>query len=141
MKSISPHLIYETFAFSDPNSLSTVNYRQLMLDTIFIPCPTGWWNLDSFRVYEALECGCIPIVEKQPLDYFRKFFPDHPFIAVDSWDQAPQQIKLLMDNPAELENAASNAISGGKIQKNHKKNRDGFSESVDVSCITYCQKA
>ena len=56
-----------------------------------------------FPRLQALQGECIPIVEKQPLDYFRKFFPDHPFIAVDSWYQASQQINLLLANPSELE--------------------------------------
>ena len=50
LESVPSHFIYETFAFGDPNSLSTVDYRQLMLDTIFIPCPTdgGIWILSAF---------------------------------------------------------------------------------------------
>ncbi len=105
LKSVCPYYIYETFAWgsNDPNALGVLAYRDMMLDTIFVPSPTGWWNLDSFRLCEALECGCIPIVERQPIDYFGKFFGDHPFMVVDSWDQAPALMNALINDPVGLE--------------------------------------
>jgi hypothetical protein len=58
--------------------LNIEDYAQLLSETIFAPCPAGWENLDSFRVCEALEAGCIPIVERRPFyDYFRHLFGDH----------------------------------------------------------------
>lgn len=93
--------IHETFDWGDRDSkaLNVAEYRNLLLDTIFAPCPAGWWNLDTFRVYEALECGCIPIVENKPLDYFGKFLGQHPFLVVSSWEEAPKLMKELLDNP------------------------------------------
>jgi len=103
MKRISKYHLHEIFKWADPKSLPVDAYQALLLNTIFVPCPTGWCNLDSFRVYEALECGCIPIVEKKPLDYFSLYFGKHPFLVVDSWDQAPGFINALLANPAQLE--------------------------------------
>lgn len=103
LKSIPNHFIHEIFIWRDHNSLSTADYRDLMLKSYFIPSPMGYCNLDSFRIYEALECGCIPIVEKTPYDYFKLYYGDHPFISVNSWDEAVPQIKELLDNPIELE--------------------------------------
>jgi hypothetical protein len=87
----------------DPKSLTVAECRELMLQTIFVPCPGGWTNMDSFRVYEALECGCIPIVETFPHDYFRNFFPDHPFLTVASWEEASDLIQSYLDDPQALE--------------------------------------
>lgn len=103
MKVFPQYYIHEIHAWADSNSLNTSQYRDLLLNTLFVPCPSGWCNLDSYRVYEALECGCIPIVEKFPQDYFSNFFGNHPFIAVDSWDQAPAQIAPLLADPILLE--------------------------------------
>jgi hypothetical protein len=84
--------------------LTIADYVQLKSETIFVPCPTGWENLDSFRVGEALEAGCIPIVERRPLyDYFRRLFGEHPMITVSSWSEAPGIIAELRSDPAELE--------------------------------------
>lgn len=103
MKSINPHYIHEIFNFGDPKSLPMDKYTNMLLNSIFAPCPTGWWNLDSYRVYEALECGCIPIVEKKPLDYFGHYFGDHPFITINSWLEVPKIINALLADPVRLE--------------------------------------
>jgi hypothetical protein len=108
MKKIPGYSIYQTHQFGDPNALTAETYRDLLLKSIFVPCPRGWWNLDSFRVYEALECGCIPIVEKTPLDYFSKFLGNHPFLSIGSWDEAPLFIESLLANPSRLEELRSN---------------------------------
>ncbi len=103
LQTIPHYYIHPIDYFAAPNSLPVDAYQNLLLNTIFVPCPTGYWNLDSFRVYEALECGCIPIVEKNPIDYFHLQFGDHPFLAVDSWDEATHIIRDLLCNPIELE--------------------------------------
>lgn len=103
LKQVPNFYVHETFAWADPSSLPVDKYQGLLLDTVFAPCPVGWWNLDSFRVYEALECGCIPIVEKQPIDYFALYYGPHPFLTVDSWDQAPILMNELISNPSLLE--------------------------------------
>lgn len=103
MEQIPNYFIHKIPTWGAPNSLPVDAYRNLLLKTIFVPCPRGNWNLDSFRVYEALECGCIPIVEKNPIDYFKKYFGNHPFVAVDTWDQAPKLINELLANPTLLE--------------------------------------
>lgn len=44
------------------DSLSTEAYRNILLKTLYVPNGTGNSSLDCFRVWEALEAGCIPIV-------------------------------------------------------------------------------
>ncbi len=103
MKTIPQYFFFETFKWSDPNALPVGDYRDVLLESVFVPCPKGWWNLDSFRLSEALECGCIPIVEKDPFDYFARFFGEYPFLSVSSWNEAPAMMKQLLDKPEELE--------------------------------------
>lgn len=103
LKQVPQYYIHEIYTWADTRSLGTNEYQNLLLESIFVPCGRGYWNIDSFRPSEALECGCIPIVEKFPLDYFKKFLGDHPFIAVDSWDQASVEMKQLLGNPVALE--------------------------------------
>jgi hypothetical protein len=75
-----------------------------MSETIFAPCPAGWENLDSFRVCEALEAGCIPIVERRPFyDYFRHVFGDHPMLTVADWSEAPALIAGLSKDRGALD--------------------------------------
>ena len=84
-------------------ALASEQYRDLLLDSIFVPCPKGNWNIDSFRVTESLECGCIPIVETHPFDYYAKLLGSHPFPSVYTWDEAPALIAQLLANPEKLE--------------------------------------
>ena len=84
--------------------LAIADYAELMSETVFAPCPAGWQNLDSFRVCEALEAGCIPIVERRAsYDYFRHLFGEHPMIAVSDWTEAPAAIAELQADPNTLE--------------------------------------
>lgn len=103
MKGVPNGHIHETFTWNDPNALSVDQYRDLLLNTIFVPCGTGWVNLDTYRLYESLECGCIPIVENQPFDYFHEFLGENPFITVSSWDDAPDILNGLLSDPKKLE--------------------------------------
>lgn len=105
MKKVPRYFFHETFDWgrADKKSLTVSECRELMLDTIFVPCPGGWANMDSFRVYEALECGCIPIVENFPSEYFRSFFPDHPFITINSWKEAVDIVKTYLSDTDALE--------------------------------------
>ncbi len=84
--------------------LAIADYARLMSDALFAPCPAGWENLDSFRVCEAFEAGCIPIVEKRAAyDYFRHLMGDNPALAVERWSEAPQLIRTMMENSVALE--------------------------------------
>lgn len=103
MKKVPDYHIHEIYGWNDSRSLPVDAYQELLLQSTFIPCPTGNWNLDSFRVYEALECGCIPIVERKPIDYFSHLFGAHPFMVIDSWDEAPELINNLVKDPEKLE--------------------------------------
>lgn len=82
--------------FGAAESLDTNSYRTMMENSLFIPCPQGFVNLDSFRVYEALEAGCIPIVERRPnFDYFEGLLGRYPFPSVYDWREAGSLIDHL----------------------------------------------
>jgi len=66
-----------------------------MDDSIFVPCPAGWQNLESFRTWEALEAGCIPIVERRPqFDYYAALCEDYPFPSVTDWAEAAPVLEM-----------------------------------------------
>lgn len=88
-----------------PREMSRV-YR----DSIFVPCPRGAIIVDSFRVTEALEAGCIPIVERA--NYWSKMYgSDFPAIQIDNWFDASQIIKGLMNDKIRLENLRLNCYN------------------------------
>jgi hypothetical protein len=128
MQIIPNYYFHQTFDFWDVNALRVSDYRDVLLKSIFVPCPTGYWNLDSFRVYEALECGCIPIVEKTPLNYFELFFGEVPFPCVSSWDEAQGLISALLNYPDEMEQIRKNCYAWWLNYK--KEKRSEFSATI-----------
>jgi hypothetical protein len=76
-------------------------------------------NLECFRVYEALECGSIPIVEKRwSLDYFRTLLGDHPIPTVGSWKEGRHLIRSLLRDPQGLNELQEKCI---RWWQNYKK--------------------
>lgn len=65
-------------------------YLDLLRRTKVAPCPSGPKTADSMRLYEALEAGCLPIVDTGPeggsLGYWEMLYgPDHPLIVTHDW--------------------------------------------------------
>lgn len=83
--------------------LSPKEMSRIYRDSIFVPCPRGAIIVDSFRVTEALEAGCIPIVERA--NYWAKMYgSDFPAIQIENWFDAAPIIKGLMNDKIRLEN-------------------------------------
>jgi hypothetical protein len=93
-------------------------YRSVMEDTTFAPSPMGRINLECFRLYEALECGCIPIVEKRSsLDYFTSLLGPNPLISVKSWSEVPEIINRLSASADQLDVMQSDVYSWWQSKK------------------------
>lgn len=80
-----------------PSDMSKI-YR----NSIFVPCPSGAIIIDSFRVTEALEAGCIPIVEKSNY-WFDSHGSDFPAIQLDNWGEIYTVISSFLKDPNLLE--------------------------------------
>ena len=80
---IKPFFCHKTEKF-DRKNISVDEMSEVLSSTEFIPCPYGFFHPDSYRVYEALECGCIPIVENA-YQYYDRLYPNNPFIKINKW--------------------------------------------------------
>ena len=67
--------------------ISVEDMSKILSLTEFLPCPNGFVHPETYRLYEALECGCIPIVENA-YKYYERLFPGNPFVKVDKWIEA-----------------------------------------------------
>lgn len=68
----------------------------------------GNYNIDSFRLYESLECGCIPLVPKKTLfqnyDYYDMLFGvKTPFVKIEYWKNVENVINDLLKDKEKLE--------------------------------------
>lgn len=67
------------------------------------PCPSGAATADSFRLYQALDAGCVPVVENFTPDgrdheTWQMMYPDgKPFPAIASWADLPLVLPDLLD--------------------------------------------
>tara|TARA_B100000686_G_C16338674_1_gene736795 strand:- start:158 stop:661 length:504 start_codon:yes stop_codon:yes gene_type:complete len=83
---IKPFFCHKTEKF-DVKIISVDQMSDVLSSTEFIPCPNGFFHPETYRLYEALECGCIPIVENA-YKYYDRLFPNNPFLKIDKWSEA-----------------------------------------------------
>jgi len=107
-KDIGPNYIYYTPNFNSKDALPIEKYRDIMLQSKFILCPKGNVNLDTFRLYETLEAGAIPIVlsysEVQPYkpSYWHcMFHKSPPFIHCESWEKCKSMVQSMNEEQIE----------------------------------------
>ena len=111
-------LVYLTDSGENPNgqlittkefgkeALAYKDYLTLMASAKIALCPSGIETPDSFRLYEALEAGCMPVVDafatrNQSYGFWKYLFDgDVPFPIVDYWDKLPELLpELLREYP------------------------------------------
>lgn len=74
-------------------------YAENLSDSRISLCPKGFSSPETFRHLESMRAGAIIISEKLPDTHF---YRGSPIITLDSWSEAPQIIKDLLDNPERL---------------------------------------
>lgn len=83
--------------------LSQERYLQALRETRIAPCPSGPHSLDSFRLYEAIAAGCLPVVETHTphgpeWEFWTALFgAECPIPRVESWTVLPALVESLRD--------------------------------------------
>ena len=88
---IKPFFCHKTQKFNE-KIISVDEMSEILSSTDFVPCPNGFFHPETYRLYEALECECIPIVESA-YSYYDRLFPNNPFIKVNKWADAKPILK------------------------------------------------
>ena len=106
-KDFAPQFMLTTDPLSDPTGgcvrLSKVEFDRVLGETVFLPCPMGNAIMDTWRAYEGLELGCIPILELRPsLDYYTNLFGRNPLPAFHNWSTARRFAEEMLKNPPAL---------------------------------------
>ena len=76
-------------------------YLAFMSRARIIPCPAGPATPDTFRVYEALECGAIPLLDARAsrdatVGVWPLLLGDHPLPVIDDWSTLPSVMPTLL---------------------------------------------
>ena len=99
-RSLEGGRLFETDHFAagmDPDA-----YMRFMAGAKVAPCPSGATTVDTMRLYEALEAGCIPVVDnlnphRVEAGYWDWVLPGHAFPHVTHWDQFAALLPLLLE--------------------------------------------
>lgn len=103
--SIQPNRTVYADSWESPQKIQRKEYLAVLLDSYFVPCPTGN-NSETFRIYEALECGCIPLYvkngENDPLA--NRLMEEIGILPSSNWSEAAALTDHLIQNIQLLEN-------------------------------------
>ena len=127
-KKIEPNYIKFTSKFNSKDSLKINEYSDVINDSKFFLCPNGYFHPETYRLYEALEWGSIPIVENL-YDYYDRLFPNNPLFKIKFWKEAREIILTMNDDKKKL-------IEQSNICKNwwldiKKKYQENFKLVID----------
>lgn len=107
-KGVYPSAVVIPTATFAAKALEYPEYMKTMARSKIVLCPSGVESPDSFRLYEALEAGCIPVVDafstkNQTPGYWKYLFgSDIPFPIVNYWDELPAILPHLLANYKEI---------------------------------------
>lgn len=110
------------------------------------PCPSGPETPDSFRLYESLEAGCIPIVEEKPArkgypgGFWNNLLGEVPFPIVADWTSAKDLIPELLEDWQTKSNVIFSWWMGFKRKVRHNLETDlhhlcGYEKSKSVTVL------
>ncbi len=99
LKILEPHKAVFYPKWMDSQQMKAEEYSELCKQSLFMACPGGQ-NPETFRFWEALEFGCIPLYVRCNKDdaFFRFVSNKLPLVSFGSWDQACGFVKSLLEN-------------------------------------------
>lgn len=111
---LEPHNVVWFKEWNDPAMMKKQEYLDILLNTKFVPAPGGV-NPETYRFYEALEAGCIPLYIRQDGDsllvekHYKQWLP---IVNLPSWDHAAAFMFELSNNLPFLEEYRSKLLNG-----------------------------
>jgi hypothetical protein len=121
MSAVEPNLMKLLPTWKHPLPEDAAEYMKTLAETKFVPCVPGQ-NFETYRLYEALEAGCIPVCvgnEKNEHDCYNKLIGDKAILIVKDWQSAKAMIQQMSNNSEALNQIQDNLT---KYWTNHKAN-------------------
>jgi GR25 family glycosyltransferase involved in LPS biosynthesis len=122
ISSIVPNNCHFTDTWNDPKQTLENCYLGRLNNSKFCPILRGN-NVETFRLYEALESGSIPLyVRCEGDDKYWKYISSHlELVELTSWEKAAEFIKTLCSDIKRAEEYRSNIVTNWQIWKNEIK--------------------
>ena len=86
--------IVDGFGGQGDGGMDYQEYLDIMCQSKYVICPAGSMSVDSFRLYEAMECGAIPITDmRAPRDndgtnFWTECYSRNNLIQISEWSQS-----------------------------------------------------
>jgi hypothetical protein len=93
--------VAEMFGGVGTTGMEYQDYLDIMCQSKYVICPAGSMCVDSFRLYEAIECGAIPITDRraprdhEDFNYWDSVYPEHDIVTVSSWKNLGYFLEVL----------------------------------------------
>jgi hypothetical protein len=105
MRTMNSGKLIETDGFT--KGVDRQEYFDMMRRAKVIPCPSGPNIPDSFRFYEALESGAVPLADatcpRGDWGYWHRLFGDVPFPVVEDWQTMPALVAEYREQAKRVE--------------------------------------
>jgi hypothetical protein len=114
--------------WNSPKMLSREETLSTLLNSWCVPCPSGQ-NSETYRFYEALEAGAVPVlvrgdVSEEYLSFLQRWLP---LLLADNWTHAAQLIYTLKAKPEVYEQYRDHLLNSWEKMKNDVR---GFVKTV-----------
>lgn len=128
--------LIETKGFAQ--GLDPSNYHLLLGKAKVVPAPSGPLSPDSFRLYEAIEAGAVPIPHNP--EFWSKLFKNPPFPIIEDYEQ----LNGYIDDAVSQYPALNNKVQSWWIQEQQNIRSDlmhaiselaGIEEEEDITVI------
>ena len=96
-------LIADRARWSDEPKMNAEAYKAMLRDSKFVPCFKGSFALESYRLYEALEQGAIPVYVPEGTDTYVDVLDKNPILSFPSWDKVAELLPVLAQNTQVME--------------------------------------
>ena len=120
LKRVEPYVVETKETWSHQAKLGAKEYSDLLQKTKFVPCVAGFRALESYRLYEALEQGAIPLIVPdgpEQRDTYIDVLGKHPILTFPSWDKVAELLPILAKNPVKMEEHRQQLITWWTTKK------------------------
>ena len=110
LSSIEPNSMKLLPTWKQPQPEEAEEYMKVLGDSKFIPCPKGQ-NYETYRLYEALESGCIPICIgdiNNEHECYNKLIGDNAVLISQDWTSVKSMIQQICNNHEALNQIQEN---------------------------------
>lgn len=94
---------HQVQGFHSTEKLGAENYCAVLRESVFSLCPSGGINPETFRLYESLDAGAIPLMLFRERNYINHLFGgSSPLLAFENWAEARNFVERIESDAIEL---------------------------------------